>query len=125
MVLDMASQRIDITTLELHESARELATEYIENFTNRLILQAQILAGKNGDNIVINTHVMAALDIIDKYGETRNHFNDICLALGGSLFGVFISGFISSLSTGDKVLIVIYMLMGFIGMILIMWNIRK
>ena len=50
----------------------------------------------------------------------RVKMKSFMLAVGGALFGAFVSGFVTELSTGhSKLLLAVYVMMGVFGMILI------
>jgi hypothetical protein len=45
--------------------------------------------------------------------------------MGSALVGAFIQGFITELSAGRKLTTAIYTVMGFIGMLMVFWALRR
>jgi hypothetical protein len=96
-----------------------LARESVDVYAASLIVQAKTLAYQRGDDEVLTTQVNEALDIIQSR-RRRKRWKDFMLAVGGALFGAFVSGFITELSTGHgKLLLSVYVILGVMGMVLI------
>jgi hypothetical protein len=113
---DPQSQVID---KPLHPNAIALARESVDIYAASLLVQAKNLAYQRGDDEVLTTHVYEALEIIQSR-RRRKRWKDFMLAVGGALFGAFVSGFITELSTGhSKLLLSVYVILGVFGMILI------
>jgi hypothetical protein len=96
-----------------------IARENVDDYALSLVILAKTLAFQRGDDEVLSTHVYEAIDIIQNR-KRRKRWKDSMLAIGGALFGAFVSGFITELSTGhSKVLLSVYVILGLLGMILV------
>jgi hypothetical protein len=83
-----------------------------------------MLAHQRGDDIVLSTHIDEALNIIEdryKYQRSKECFKII----GATLFGVFLQGFITELTTGHALNLVLYTVSGFLGMLFVFLGLRK
>jgi hypothetical protein len=120
----MPNQQLEAISKELHPQAKELAREYVNDFATALLLQAKVLAYQRRADVVLSSHVEEAQDVIGrKKKETWS--KELVIVVGGALLGAFIQGFITELSTGRTVLIVVYTVLGFIGMLLVFWGLRR
>jgi len=109
----------------LHQNAVELARENVDNYAASLVVLAKTLAYQRGDDEVLSTHVFEALNIIQSR-KKRKRWKDFMLAIGGALFGAFVSGFVTELSTGhSKLLLAVYVTLGMVGMILIFGGLQE
>lgn len=120
----MANNQIDAINKELHPQAENLARQYIDDFASSLILQAKILAYRRKDDIVLSTHIEEALDAITKERK-QNWTKELSIFVGAAFFGAFIQGFVTELNAGRTGLVAIYTIMGFVGMLLAFWGIRR
>src|SRR5689334_17119280 len=104
--------------IELHEQAERQIREHVNNFAAALLLQSKVLAFQRKADVVLSVHVDEALKII-QLEQKQTWSKTLMTIVGGGLFGAFIPGFITELSGSRNVLlIVIYTILGFIGMIL-------
>ena len=109
----------------MHQNAVELARENVDNYAASLVVLAKTLAYQRGDDEVLSTHVFEALNIIQSR-KKRKRWKDFMLAIGGALFGAFVSGFVTELSTGhSKLLLAVYVTLGMVGMILIFGGLQE
>jgi hypothetical protein len=108
---------------ELHPQAKKLVKQFINNFTESLIVQAKVLAFRRGAELVLSNDVQEALEIITKE-RTKNWKKQIVIILGSALLGAFVQGFVTELSGGNTVLMAVYTVLGFIGMFLVFWGLR-
>lgn len=120
----MANKQTDAVSIELHPQAKNLARRYITDFATTLILQAKILAFRRGAELVLSNDVEEALDTITKE-RTQTWARQLVIVLGGAFFGAFVQGFVTELSTGNALLIAVYTILGFIGMLLVFWGLRR
>lgn len=109
---------------ELTPAAEELARDYIAKFAASLITQGKLTAYHQGADEVINLHIEEARDIIIRE-QKRGWSREILLVMGSALVGAFIQGFITELSAGHKFTTAIYTVMGFIGMLMVFWALRR
>jgi peptidoglycan/LPS O-acetylase OafA/YrhL len=114
----MADKQQDLIDKPLHPNAVELARESVDDYAASVIVLAKTLAYQRGDDEVLSTHIYEALEIIQSR-RRRRRWKDFVLAIGGALFGAFVSGFITELSTGhSKLLLAVYVVLGVLGMVL-------
>ncbi|MCI0489853.1 MAG: hypothetical protein L0229_24950 [Blastocatellia bacterium] len=115
----MADKQQELIDKPMHPNAVSIARENVNEYAASLIVLAKTLAYQRGDDEVLSTHVQEALNIIQTRKQ-RKRWKDFMIAVGGALFGAFISGFITELSTGySKFLLAIYVALGVMGLVLI------
>lgn len=120
----MANQQIEAVNIELHPQAETLAQAHIRDFATSLLLQAKILAFRRKADIVLSTHIEEAKVIIES--EKRQSWTrELIIILGGAFFGAFLQGFITELSSGRMGLVAIYTAIGFIGILMVFWSLRR
>lgn len=121
----MPNKQLEVVDKPLHPNAAKVARESANEFLASLLLLSKTLAYQRGDDEVLSTHMYEAQNILQNR-KRRKRWNDSMLAVGGALFGAFISGFITELSTGNsKILLVIYVTLGILGMGLIFGGLRE
>jgi hypothetical protein len=120
----MKDSSIETLNKEFHPHAEEVAQEYIDEFTASLLRQARLLAFQENADLVLSSHVADARHIITRERQKR-WTRELLIVLGSTLFGAFISGFITELSAGHRLLIAVYTLMGLIGMALVFGGLRR
>jgi len=120
----MADKQTDIVNLELHPQAQTRARERINEFGTSMLLQAKLIAYKTKADLVLSRHIDEAVNTM--YTEHKQSWTkELLIIVGGALFGAFIQGFVTELSTGNKLLIAIYTLLGFVGMLLVFVGLRR
>ena len=117
----MTNPQTEALRKQLHPNAMALAKKRINELATSLLLQAKTLAYEEQDDVVLSNHIEEALDII-KREQKQKWVKELVSVLGGALFGAFVQGFITELSTGNTLLIVIYTILGFIGMLLVFFG---
>jgi hypothetical protein len=120
----MTTQNDDIANKELHAQAESLARSHVNRFAVSLIMQAKLLAYKRRDDLVLSNHIEEALEVIYKERETR-WSRELIIVVGSTLFGAFVPGFITELSTGRTAFIIIYTVLGFLGILLVFIGLRR
>lgn len=109
---------------QLTPTAEQLARAFIDKYAVSLIAQGKLIAFNQGADEVINLHIEEAREIIIKE-QKRGWSREILIVLGSALVGAFIQGFITELSAGHKLTTAFYTAMGFTGMILVFWALRR
>lgn len=109
---------------EFHPRAEQLAQEYVDEFAASLLLQAKMLASQERAEMVLSSHVEDALEVLRRERK-RRWYRELLIVFGSALFGAFIPGFITELSTGHQILTVVYTAMGFSGMLLLFLGLRR
>lgn len=110
---------------EIHPKASKLMKDYSTRFQTSLCLQAKLVAYLNNADIVLTSHVDEALAKINTTRNTLSWLHNILMVIGSALFGAFIQGFVTELWTGNITLTVVYTSMGFVGIFMIFWVLRK
>jgi hypothetical protein len=66
-------------------------------------------------------------DTISKYqqDESKKWAHNLSIIFGGALFGAFIPGFTGELAAGRTILVIVYTVMGIIGLGMIFWGLRE
>jgi len=112
----MSDKLLELVDRPLHSHAVEVARESVDDYAASLVVLAKTLAFQRGDDEVLSTHVYEALNTLQNR-KNRTRWKDFLLAIGGALFGAFVSGFVTELSTGhSNVLLTVYVVLGLIGM---------
>lgn len=120
----MPNNQIPAVNTPMIKQAEEQARKYIENFATSLILQAKIIAYHGANEMVLTNHIDEALEAISKE-KKQSWSHEMFITLGGAFIGAFIQGFISELSNGNRLLIAIYTILGFIGMLMVFWGLHR
>jgi len=108
----------EIIAKNLHQSAEAKIGEYTGSFANTVVLQSKIQAYAERAEVVLSRHVDEAMDHImhqRKIDWIREGFKIV----GGAFVGAFIPGLITSLHANDITATVIYIVLGFIGMLMV------
>jgi hypothetical protein len=72
----------------------------------------------------LSSHIEEAKDMVE--GEQKQNWSkELIMILGSAFFGAFLQGFITELSTGRTWLIAIYTAIGFIGILMVFWGLRR
>jgi hypothetical protein len=80
----MADKQLELIEKPLHARAVEIARENVDDYAASLIVLAKTLAYQRGDDEVLSTHVLEALNIIQSR-RRRKRWKDFSLAIGGAL----------------------------------------
>jgi hypothetical protein len=120
----MRNVQSEIIYKPLHPQAAALARKLINDQAASLILQAKILAFQRDAELVLSSDVQEAMDAITKE-RTQTWKRQLIIVLGGAFFGAFVQGFLTALSTGNASMIAVYTVLGFFGMILVFWGLRR
>ncbi len=114
----------DVDQIQLHPAAGNLANTYAESHRAQLVRLAKVLAVQDRANEVQSGHLEVA-HLSLRRDPPRTHTREAALIAGGALSGAFLQGFIESLAEGKTWRIVIYVLMGLLGVGLVFWALRK
>lgn len=122
----MTNPQTEAMDKSLHQQAKTLAKNYVNDFATSLLLQAKLIAYHQKAEVVLSGHVEEARDLIFTQRK-KSRGQELSLAIGGALFGAFIQGFINelSLSTLRPLWIAIYTVAGFVGIFFIFWGLRR
>lgn len=120
----MANSQLQAVDIELHPNAKKQARQHVNNFSTALILQAKIIAYRTKADTVLTHHINDALDAINNERK-QSWSRELLIILGSAFVGAFIQGFISELSNGNSLLIVIYTILGFTGMFMVFLGLRR
>jgi hypothetical protein len=120
----MSNSLKSLLDLEFHSAAKTALLQRADEFATSLMLEAKNIAYRNRADIVISSYIDDALEIINSK-KKDNLSKQVAQVIGGAFFGAFIQGFITELSTGNTLLIVIYVVLGFLGVGLFTWGLRR
>lgn len=120
----MANSQIEAIQKELHPQAANLAREFVNDFAISLLLQAKTIAYQQKADVVMSSHIVEAREILQAEHK-KSWSREILIILGSALVGAFIQGFTTELSGGNTFLIAIYTVMGFIGILMVFWGLRR
>ncbi len=110
--------------VELHPKAAQRARQYVNDFAVALIMQAKTLAFSKRATEVTPTHVDQAFEILSQTSQ-RAWLKQFAIIIGSALFGAFVQAFASELSTGQAFLMAAYAGMGFVGLFIVLWGLRR
>lgn len=106
---------------EVVPPAQQLINEFVNDFSDELLAEAQNLAKRERAGVVTERHVRVAQDrvFLDRRARTSR---ELAKLFGASFFGAFPGGFASALGGGDQVQVVAYTLLMILGLALISWG---
>lgn len=107
----------------LHPNAEAKIRAFVDDFATSLVLQSKLLAFRDNAEEVLGKHVEEALDVV-KYKEHKGWGKELSTVVGAAFFGAFIPGFIDALPRHDTHALVIYTVLGFVGMFLVFLGIK-
>lgn len=120
----MPDRQLEALNKELHPHAEQLARDIVDDFAATLLLQSKLVAAQQKAELVLSSHIEEAMNIISRE-QKRGWSRELLIVVGAALFGAFIPGFITELSTGRQLLIVIYTVLGLLGMFLVFLGLRR
>jgi hypothetical protein len=108
----------------LEENAEIAIKQYAKDYAAAILLYAKLSARRNNSDIVNSSHIDDAIALINR---NRKKFwsRDLMITLGGAFFGAFIQGFVTELGNNNSLLITVYVIIGFIGLILVFWGLSQ
>ena len=107
-----------VEQLPLHQQAEETVKDLASDYAASLVLQARVLATQQEMDEVQRIHIEDAHDLLFR-DQRKSRSKELLLVFGSALVGAFIQGFITELNAGHKWLTAIYVLLGFVGMLLV------
>ncbi|MDR0629840.1 MAG: hypothetical protein LBG24_09440 [Treponema sp.] len=114
----------DIDAMSFHDNAKgELAKE-VERYSLILLYESKIIAFNEDSDEVQSVHVKKASERLKKF-QAINWKIELSKIIGGTLLGVFIPGFITSIVPLNIVALVLYTLSGLVGLSLVFIGIRN
>ena len=122
----MANPQLEAIDKSLHQQAKSLAKNCVNDFATSLLLQAKLIAYQQKADVVLSRHVEEARDVILNQRK-HSRSQELSIAIGGALFGAFAQGFISELSLPmlRPLWIAIYTVIGFVGIFLVFWGLQR
>lgn len=121
----MPSLRDKIEDTEVPEKSKELARRMSDEFSESILLEAKLCAVLDGSELVLPKHVHEAAGSVKGERSEIKKRRELRVALGGALLGAFIQGFITELGKGNQVLVVVYTVLGLLGMFLVLVDFRR
>lgn len=108
----------EIVDKQLHPLAKEQATKLVNELAITLVLQAKTLAFREKAELVLKRHIDESLEFI-LHHKKREWISEFLKIIGGALIGAFVPGLITSLPANDITSTIIYIVLGFAGMIMV------
>lgn len=107
----------------LEEKAEMVLKQYVKDYAAAILLYAKLNAHRAKSDVINPSHVDDAIDLMNR---NRKKFwsRDLMITLGGAFFGAFIQGFITELGS-NNVLVTVYVILGFIGLVMIFWGLSQ
>jgi hypothetical protein len=110
--------------VELDPKAAHKARQYVNNFALALILQAKTLAFTKRAQVVTLAHMDHAFEILNENSQ-QAWLRLFATLIGSAFFGAFVQGFLSELMAGQAYLMAAYTGLGFVGLLLVLWGLRR
>jgi hypothetical protein len=114
----MSSPQIKPTEKPIDPPAESAIKLYAQNLASLLLLHAKIIAAQANREKVSILDIEEAIKIINR-NRTTSWRKELLIVLGGALFGAFIQGFITEVWNKNPILIIIYVVVGFIGITMV------
>lgn len=114
------NRRAGLSDMEFHRKADDLIEKYAEESKDILQRQAKTIACHRKAGVVTREHVEEAKTIIKRSGHEYNSVKALTLFIGSAFFGAFVTSFMTEL--GGNTVFAIYIVLGFIGIILAFWS---
>ena len=110
---------------QLSTEASQLADKFRSDFYEAMMSQAQNLANKRNDELILSNHIREARDFVLKDENNKNRTKIIVSLVSSTLFGVTLPSFFTELSgltatppTGKLFLVILYFLSSLITLAL-------
>lgn len=120
----MNTQENEITNKILDQEAGIIISTHARQYAALLDYQARIEAHKRGDNRVLRSHVEEAVKILRRKQE-RRWSKELFIIIGSTFIGAFIPGFINELALNNDLFVVIYTILGFIGIAMVFFGLQS
>jgi F0F1-type ATP synthase delta subunit len=115
---------LPVGEITLNSQAKELSRKLTADYGTSLVNLAKILATQQRVDQVQRVYIEQASDVLKKTYQ-KDRARDLLLTVGGALLGAFLQGFIEALAENKRLLIVVYVIAGFLGMGLVFWALRQ
>lgn len=111
--------------LKFHEHARDLAVQQVRDYGERLVRESVSTARSRRHPLVLAKDVHYAAHRL--HTEFRNRKNVVFQFLGAGLLGVFLQGFVSEMLSPSPSTwgVVVYVVIGFIGVFGVFWSLIR
>lgn len=105
----------------LHPSAQDQILEITTEDTERLIILSKVIASKSNSPAVLSNHVKDAYSTLSEHAN-KSKARDSVLILGSTFLGAFLPEFIKAVQDTNIASIVIWVVIGIVGIILTMFG---
>jgi hypothetical protein len=113
-----------IDDMSFHDNATGELTKEVERYSLILLYESKVIAFNENSDEVQSVHVKRASERLEKF-QAINWKIELSKIIGGTLLGVFIPGFITSIAPLNIVALVLYTLSGLVGLSLVFMGIRN
>lgn len=112
---------IPVMETPLHQTAQDEILEITIGDTERLIMESKIIASKGKSPEVMSNHVKEAYSSLTEHAK-NSKARDGVLILGSTFLGAFLPGFIEAIQNTNITGIVVWVIIGIVGIILTMFG---
>jgi hypothetical protein len=109
---------------EVFPPAQRLLNEFVNDFTEELLAEAQNLAKRESAGVVTERHVRVAHDRVFLHPRVKTS-RELAKLFGATFLGAAPGGFATALGGGDQFEVVSYTLLAMVGLALIFWGFRN
>ena len=106
---------------EILEKAEDRLIEATDEFGALVLMQAKILAQKQGHSVITEKHIEDARTLILSGAVTDKKREEIAKIFGAAIFGIAAPGFIYSL--GSPFFAAFYAILGLVGALFVVWGV--
>ncbi len=110
--------------LPLHKNAKATLQKHSHDIHTYLLTESQLIAHRQGADIVLSCHVNEA---IERNSRTKSNgfYRELISIVGAVFLGAFVDGFFPHLLQGNTLLVALYVIFGFGGMLAVVWSLRN
>lgn len=108
--------------IKFQVEAEKYGLQKVKEFARVLASEAKLAAIRRNDSWILISHIDEALETIREKQYRRKTYQQVAIGLGSALFGAFILGFPTELTSGKNgFILLLYVAMGVAGTAIAMW----
>lgn len=113
-----------IVDMPINEKARDTIVREADEFATTLVHQSKIMASIDDADAVQSNHVRSAVRLL--FAKEKTSWSaELGKIVGGALFGAFLPGFIGAIHPLNLTLLLLFIIGGFVGMLLVFLSLRR
>jgi hypothetical protein len=113
----------DINEIDLHDNAKQELSKELDRYNSALLYESKAIALIENSDEVQTVHIRRASERIKRL-HSMNRKNELLKLVGGTLFGAFFPGFITSIAPLNTVAVVLYTIAGFTGISMVLLGLK-